>query len=481
MSTQIDVNVNLGGLLQRSKQQRAADRQAALESKAREVAVAEGTRRRIARTRQEEEARRRSQDAKRSIVKDEPAANRFGVTVGQGRYELDLQSSTAADATKTPGIRFILPGLSPISFPILQRYVLPAGSHYFSSGLEQNLDQLVFYEGPTDNPSDRPVGEETCGRVWDTTMPDGYLNAVYFVTGSFNRTYHTFTHDTVAAVLPAGGKKFVVAVLVRQSGITAALQYSSTDHRYSTVVSVNNASTPPVYRLTWHKEATINAPDAVYSRFSSTAFKCFMVRSTGVTEISAPTTLRNKLTSYLPVRNWGGNFASINVAQYLNCNGTSQTNFYAGRGEPFELTFNSFAPPVPSLGVPYGITSYAAPQFATPGIFTVLENPANDAQYEQVNQNDIDTIKTAFLAGVATPNYGLQPIPRIDTQSQQPTTYMVGIVKPPSNVLVPEDRVRPNRRAIFAYNGDFVWDWGRPAYCRQQLLSLGFTEQDLTP
>lgn len=28
---------------------------------------------------------------------------------------------------------------------------------------------------------------------------------------------------------------------------------------------------------------------------------------------------------------------------------------------------------------------------------------------------------------------------------------------------------------------NFVWDWGRPDYCRQQLLNLGFTEQDLAP
>jgi hypothetical protein len=27
----------------------------------------------------------------------------------------------------------------------------------------------------------------------------------------------------------------------------------------------------------------------------------------------------------------------------------------------------------------------------------------------------------------------------------------------------------------------FVWDWGNPSYCRQQLLALGFTEIDLTP
>lgn len=479
MSTQINVAVDLGGLLAQNKQQQAANRQAAIEAQARADAAEEGEELRDAKIEQQIQDERNRQE-EQPYTKDKPAANRFGgVVVGQGRYQLDLQSSTAADASKIPSIRFILPGLSPISFPILQRYVLPAGSHYFSSGLERNLDQLVFYEGSTDNPSDRPIGEETCGRVWDTTMPDNYLNAVYLVNGSFNRTYHTFTHDTVAAVLPAGGKKFVVAVLVRQSGITAALQYSSTDHRYSTVVSVNNASTPPVYRLTWHNETTINAPDAVYSRFSSTAFKCFMVRSTGATEISAPTTLRNKLTSYLPVRNWGGNFASINVAQYLNCNGTSQTNFYAGRGEPFELSFNSSAPPVPSLEVPYGITSYAAPEFATPGVFTVLENPASDAQYNGVNQNDIAAVKTAFLAGVATPNYGLQPIPRINPQTQQPTGYMVGIVKPPSNVQVPEDQVKPNRKAVFAYNGDFVWDWGRPTYCRQQLLSLGFTEEDL--
>ena len=27
----------------------------------------------------------------------------------------------------------------------------------------------------------------------------------------------------------------------------------------------------------------------------------------------------------------------------------------------------------------------------------------------------------------------------------------------------------------------FYWDWGKPAYCRQQLLALGFTDADLRP
>jgi hypothetical protein len=27
----------------------------------------------------------------------------------------------------------------------------------------------------------------------------------------------------------------------------------------------------------------------------------------------------------------------------------------------------------------------------------------------------------------------------------------------------------------------YAWDWGKPAYCRQQLFALGFTAADLTP
>jgi hypothetical protein len=27
----------------------------------------------------------------------------------------------------------------------------------------------------------------------------------------------------------------------------------------------------------------------------------------------------------------------------------------------------------------------------------------------------------------------------------------------------------------------YVWDWKKPAYCRQQLQALGFTDADLTP
>jgi hypothetical protein len=27
----------------------------------------------------------------------------------------------------------------------------------------------------------------------------------------------------------------------------------------------------------------------------------------------------------------------------------------------------------------------------------------------------------------------------------------------------------------------YAWDWDQPAYCRAQLLALGFTEANLTP
>jgi hypothetical protein len=68
-----------------------------------------------------------------------------------------------------------------------------------------------------------------------------------------------------------------------------------------------------------------------------------------------------------------------------------------------------------------------------------------------------------------------------------PTSYMAYIVKPLATASpTPGMLTKNNRRGITAassegYGLHTVWDWGRPAYCRQQLLDLGFTDTDLDP
>ena len=86
MSTKIDIKVDLGGILQRNRQQTIANRQATLKAKAREAAAAEGAAQREARLSEAEATRRAGQNKSQPFTKDELAANRSGSALLLGPY-----------------------------------------------------------------------------------------------------------------------------------------------------------------------------------------------------------------------------------------------------------------------------------------------------------------------------------------------------------------------------------------------------------
>jgi len=62
-------------------------------------------------------------------------------------------------------------------------------------------------------------------------------------------------------------------------------------------------------------------------------------------------------------------------------------------------------------------------------------------------------------------------------QPQPSDTYpQVAAWRQGAKINFPKPRQAKNDPILAIY-----WDWGQPAYCRSQLLALGFTEEDLTP
>ena len=128
----------------------------------------------------------------------------------------------------------------------------------------------------------------------------------------------------------------------------------------------------------------------------------------------------------------------------------------------------------------FGMWSYAATDACyTPGVFARLDNP--NASYASSLNYDLAYLQTQFFNGYTFPQVALQK--RTITIGQQPIRF--DIKKPPTNMTIAEESLKINRSNYASFNQpagyEYVWDWGRAAFCRSKLIALGFTEADLTP
>jgi hypothetical protein len=100
---------------------------------------------------------------------------------------------------------------------------------------------------------------------------------------------------------------------------------------------------------------------------------------------------------------------------------------------------------------------------------------------------DVSYIVDNFYGGSygSLPKFGLQSklefLPEYDPKyvghyrTRQRPIYNRNLVGPELTGLLNKTKVRTVGLNALA------WDWSKPAYCRQQLLALGFTSADLTP
>lgn len=78
--------------------------------------------------------------------------------------------------------------------------------------------------------------------------------------------------------------------------------------------------------------------------------------------------------------------------------------------------------------------------------------------------------------GVGSPNLTIVPTDAPENQFEWKTKSGRS-----TDVLESSAGLTPNPRGITPSGGLYAWDWGRPAFCRQKLLSLGFTAEQLSP
>lgn len=275
-------------------------------------------------------------------------------------------------------------------------------------------------------------------------------------------------------------------------------------HYLDAFISRFNSTSGPVIgivpKVTDQRGVTTQAQDILNA--------CFLVSRSTVRQITAPAALINVVSSiYQPVVDIGSITSSagtetlyfdtiyntpIAVATPLPGYDYSWTVPSRQSSSAYQAYLASLATVLnPQLAFGYGLGSLlATPQdlyaVFTPAVYSALQKGAIIRSATDQSQFDSYAyVDGTFVQGLPFPgrfvDTGIdsdQPRRRYRLTTQRP----VDLQTP-----VPEVNLRPSGAKPVTEDPNFTvpilhaWDWGRPAYCRQQLLALGFTAADLTP
>lgn len=153
-------------------------------------------------------------------------------------------------------------------------------------------------------------------------------------------------------------------------------------------------------------------------------------------------------------------------------------------------------------------SGYHVPVFAwSPAIYTAFSNPVSyyqhptyggaEASYSRTRDEYLiangSPLPASFVSlsfGPSSLAPGQEGVDELEQLWTREVTFKETQVEPVSNsVPVPADQLTPSTQfqPMTVYQPQFfgarywAWDWGNPAYCREQALALGFSEEDLTP
>lgn len=179
MSTQVNITVDRGGLLQRNRQQATANRQAAIEGQQRQQLQRQAEQQRRERLQQEanERARRR-----RNFVREEPAANRNAALAGQ--LLLVPTKNYASESIGIPVLTKGVPGLQPANTVFFRRNLAnttdfifrqdggPAGASYLEASYNFEVNASAINLATLDPAADSQIAyQNTLGNLPTSLLP----------------------------------------------------------------------------------------------------------------------------------------------------------------------------------------------------------------------------------------------------------------------------------------------------------------------
>lgn len=297
--------------------------------------------------------------------------------------------------------------------------------------------------------------------------------------------------DSFHLALPAGGQNciYVYGNRSNQSGYYAKYQKT-----YS------GGLDPSLLTLTREK--------GIYTTPEVKVLKCFLISNRTIRELAPPAGLRESIESLREAFTERGTQQEvINVPQLgqldrENANLVDRSYVVGGiRDALNEIPLLYSYGLSRSFGLVLGSNSGDGTGLFTPGVYTFLSSYRGDPPS---NSNSYATVRSTYLGSApVSPKLlapcmieGGCPVPGTRTQERPSNSNEPAFITFDSTRNIPTVRTAPldasgfKREArrldlidvdLSEYNPIYAWDWGNPAYCRQQLLALGFSPADLTP
>ncbi len=377
----------------------------------------------------------------------------------------------------------------------IESFYITSGDGNSSLELQYNSRLLPFPDPPfytfwrfVGNPRLSYVNREISDSDYDyTLLPINADSAILIIAYAVNNAIATYAYEEI---LYEGNYEKFVNLTPDPLGL---IEIGTVVYRISDTVptSVQTASDKNVYAVYVSKTSVrlLNTPTQVKNAFGFTIDEPTTITTTDTyykqdPDPDIPYLVPYTVTAtYLSTANVSKATYNTNIESYFAT--TKFNDIYAG----------SFS------GNEYNDIYF---EFIGPGIYTYLKNPAaaNAAYAEFANDQDLyDYINTPYLPlktiSLSSINLKLDTLLEYNGPIPADSSYYPvydaddNLIENPVWRRYSVKRIVPQQPDNPYYNSPnplyakdialIYWDWNQPAYCREQLLALGFTEADLTP
>lgn len=326
-------------------------------------------------------------------------------------------------------------------------------------------------------------------------------------------------------VMPCGSEAAVVVYRYDAIACTAVLKITSTntDTRIltATYTYTSVSGQPETWALLGRQSQGSSTVQTLTNAQTRCIYRAVYVSPQTVKEVPVPAVLRNEIARICPEPTQLGTAVSAPIytgqfgSSYYNPPDTIiETGEQWPNGDPvlapgsagdsYYPSYTNITVNTPRIGasvsyaasnaqalVGWGLYRPSQQEHATPGIFAFFKSydPLTATGEEETSYS---YAKSQYLQSAPVPNRFLGECVLADScdlPSGEPGTIRfdrTSVIPDNTGTDIPVQSFRPGTRKYGLTVGEgstylAAWDWGRAAYCRQQLLALGFTEADLTP
>ena len=525
MSTQINVTIDSGGLTDKARQLQTAARQAQLEKERQQRIEAQGTEQRTA----AQASQGRAPDGtplyspgfKQPQIERRPAANRSKIEPQEVYQHYDglLVISDDDSYNLIESFSNFDSSIGPIEN---RTYDYAPGIYkaklYALNGNEYNLPLfnmqdlgVTFYDykeinAPDDITGTWPTGFPNAGNVGQVVNPEYTARtASCTIKESFSTSSRDYNPTSIIMPLSETAYIRVVAGKWRRNNAKKDVEINYTVWLQFDRTETDSNGTYDYFWLNQQSEVVKNTSSQEV--YTGSFCESFLISQDNVKRINTPVNVATwikdiiRQDTYTPntpqTRNSFGNGLSTrkiingviteNDATFI---GSVNFNFVTGatpRSEGFGSTYFTQWGTSGNFANNTNVDKILGTSCHTPAIYTYLNldvsslPPTTDTAFWQ----DAEAVRLAYLSNVETPEYGVRSERTPETSSlpygQGKITF--DTVFPPVNTRSATVKVIAKGKVEYNDNdsGFYFWDWGKPEYCRQQALALGFTEADLTP